>query len=208
MAATGRLLRALVSRAVALALLGLLVPVLLPVVLGIQAASPGPVFFRQPRIGRAGSAFRMWKLRTMVPDAEYRLERVLANDAALRREWQAYGRLARDPRIAGPAARFARRFSIDEVPQLLNVLSGDMALVGPRPVLPAQAEQMSAALRSLRESVRPGLTGLWQVSGRSNMTLRQMTRFDVLYVRRRSSKLDLWLMLRTPRAVLSARGAY
>lgn len=95
-----------------------------------------------------------------------------------------------------------------EVPQLLNVLVGDMALVGPRPVLPAQAEQMPAALRTLRESVRPGLTGLWQVSGRSNMTLRQMTRFDALYVRRRSSMLDLWLVLCTPRAVLSARGAY
>jgi exopolysaccharide production protein ExoY len=200
--------RALASRTAALAMLGLLVPLLLPVVLGIRAASPGPMFFRQPRVGRNGRVFRMWKLRTMVPDAEHRLGHVLANDDAMRREWQAYGRLSRDPRIAGPAARFARRFSVDEVPQLLNVLSGDMALVGPRPVLPAQAEQMPAALRSLRESVRPGLTGLWQVNGRSNMTLRQMTRFDVLYVRRRSSMLDIWLMLCTPHAVLSARGAY
>ena len=201
-------LRAIASRAAALALLVLLAPLMLPVVLGIQLSSPGTVFFRQARVGRGGRAFGMWKLRTMGPDAEERLRLALANDAALRREWHAYGRLARDPRIVGGAARLARRFSVDELPQLLNVLAGDMALVGPRPVLPDQADQMPAALRALRESVRPGLTGLWQVSGRSNMTLRQMARFDALYVRRASPRLDVWLMLKTPRAVLSAQGAY
>ena len=201
-------LQGLASRAAALTLLLLLAPLLMAVVLGIECWSPGPIFFRQPRVGRGGRVFRMWKLRTMVPDAEQRLRHTLARDEPMRREWDAYGRLAHDPRIAGPAARFARRFSVDEVPQLLNVLTGDMAIVGPRPVLPEQAERMPAPMRALRESVRPGLTGLWQVSGRSNMTLRQMLRFDALYVRQRSLGLDVWLLLKTPRAVLSAQGAY
>jgi lipopolysaccharide/colanic/teichoic acid biosynthesis glycosyltransferase len=177
-------------------------------VLGIQAFSPGPFFFRQPRIGLHGKAFRMWKLRTMSVDAEARLAALLSTDAAACTEWQAFGRLEADPRIAGPFARWARSMSVDELPQLINILAGDMAWVGPRPILPDQAASLDARVRSVRESVRPGLTGLWQVRGRSDTSLKQMVRLDKLYVRRRSVRLDLQILAATPMAVISARGAY
>ena len=183
-------------------------PALLLFAVGIRLAGPGPVLYGQVRIGRRGRAFRMWKLRTMDVDAERRLAALLAADPAAAAEWEAFGRLADDPRIAGPFARWARRLSVDELPQLLNVVIGDMAFIGPRPMLPSQAAALGPRARAERERVLPGLTGLWQVSGRSETTLRQMLRFDLLYVRRRSVGLDLWVLLRTPAALVGGRGAY
>lgn len=189
-------------------LLALTSPLVLAFALAVQWASPGPMLLRQPRVGRHGAVFGMWKLRTMVPDATERLDALLSADAQARAQWAAYGWLRDDPRVAGRAARSARQLSIDELPQLLNVLAGDMALVGPRPVLPAQAALMAPPARRARESVHPGMTGLWQVFGRSDMTLRQMVRLDLLYVGQRSVVLDVHILARTPRAVLSRRGAY
>ena len=195
------------SMAAALLLL-LAMPVLLPLVIGIQAVSPGPIFFRQTRVGKYGQIFRMWKLRTMVVNAEEQLRELILRDRAAAAEWEAYGRLADDPRIARPFGRWARRFSIDELPQLFNVTAGDMAFVGPRPLLPAQVAELLPRTRALREAVAPGLTGLWQVCGRSETTLKQMLRLDLLYIRRRSLFLDLYILARTPAAVISARGAF
>lgn len=196
------------GRLMALLMLLALTPLLLVFILGIQANSRGPVFFRQARVGWQGANFRMWKLRSMVPDAEARLQSALRQDPAVAAEWARYGRLDKDPRIAGPWARWSRRLSVDELPQLLNVVLGDMAFVGPRPILASQLQTVSPGLQQLRQSVLPGLTGLWQVRGRSETSLRQMLRLDALYVRRRSLGLDTWVLLRTPAAVLSTRGAY
>jgi exopolysaccharide production protein ExoY len=198
----------MLTKLLALMTLALTSPFVLGFALAVLWTSPGPLLLRQPRIGRHGAIFGMWKLRTMVPDAPRHLEALLHADPQARAQWDAYGWLPDDPRIAGCAGRWARKLSVDELPQLLNVLAGDMALVGPRPVLPEQAAQMAPSVRRARESVRPGMTGLWQVHGRSDMTLRQMVRLDRLYVGRRSVALDVLILARTPSAVLSRRGAY
>lgn len=191
----------------ALLLLGTL-PLTLLFALGIQLASPGPLLFRQVRVGRHGKPFGIWKLRTMVVRAERVLDDVLKKDPAMAAEWATYGRFERDPRIAGPWARLARRFSVDELPQLLNVMAGEMGFIGPRPLLPQQAVLLPCASIQLRHSVRPGLTGLWQVNGRSETTLEDMMTWDCLYVSSRSMKLDFYILLKTLPAVLGARGAY
>jgi lipopolysaccharide/colanic/teichoic acid biosynthesis glycosyltransferase len=201
-------LSAMLRRVVALVLCGLTAPLIIVFAAGIQLASPGPVFFRQVRVGKDGCEFKIHKLRTMVPDAERALPATLEATPAAVAEWKAYGRLTADPRIAGRFGRWARQLSVDELPQLLDVLAGDMVLVGPRPLPPDQMRELDAGARQLRQSVLPGITGLWQVSGRSDTSLRQMIRLDLFYVRRRGSRLDLYVLWQTPRAVLSARGAY
>lgn len=176
--------------------------------LGIQLYNPGPLFFRQMRVGQGGRVFMMWKMRTMVPQAEAVLQRLIERDPGVEAEWKAFGRLERDPRIAGPFGRWARKFSIDELPQLLNVLAGDMSFVGPRPILPQQAADLPQAVLAMRQSVLPGLTGLWQVKGRSETTLEDMMRWDCIYVRRKSLVFDGYILILTVPAVLWARGAY
>jgi lipopolysaccharide/colanic/teichoic acid biosynthesis glycosyltransferase len=175
---------------------------------GIQLYSPGPLFFRQRRVGLNGRVFMMWKLRTMVPRAEEVLQRLVARDHAVAREWAAFGRLEKDPRIAGPFGRWARKFSVDELPQLLNVLTGDMGFVGPRPILPQQTAELPQAMLHVRQSVLPGLTGLWQVKGRSETTLEDMMHWDCIYVARQSLGFKLYILALTVPAVLRARGAY
>jgi lipopolysaccharide/colanic/teichoic acid biosynthesis glycosyltransferase len=182
--------------------------IVLPVGVLIRQRSRGPLLIRQVREGRHGERFLMFKLRTMVPDGEARLEECLARDAALREEWDRYGRLANDPRVAGPVARFARRFSVDELPQILNVLLGDMTLVGPRPLPMMVVAGMPAADRKRRQAVLPGMTGLWQVSGRSEHEIAEMGRLDRVYLSRRSVSRDLAILARTARAVLGGKGAY
>lgn len=174
----------------------------------IYRASSGPVFYRQMRVGENGRLFSLLKLRTMRVDANQILAEHIMRfpDAAV--EWHRFFRLTDDPRIAGRAAQIARRWSIDELPQLWNVLRGDMHLVGPRPLTPAFLEPFSAQFRQMRSTVRPGVTGLWQVTGRSETDMRTMARIDRLYLRNRSLKLDLWILARTPTAVFSQRGAY
>lgn len=197
----------LANRLAALVLLALLGPLLVPFALAVRLNGPGPVIFRQFREGRGQRRFVMLKLRTMAADAEARLAVRLRDDPAAAAEWARFGCLRDDPRVAGPAARLARRLSVDEVPQLWNVVLGEMALVGPRPLPTGLAEALPAAQRARRASVLPGLTGLWQVRGRSELDLRRMQRYDGLYVARRGPCLDLWILARTPAAVLSRRGA-
>jgi lipopolysaccharide/colanic/teichoic acid biosynthesis glycosyltransferase len=168
----------------------------------IRVDSAGPIFYRQQRVGRNGKRFMMFKFRSMCADADRRLE-------ALRQQNEAVGplfKMRQDPRITRVGA-FIRRWSIDELPQLLNVLRGEMSLVGPRPPIPSEVEKYEDwQLGRLRAT--PGLTGLWQVSGRSEVPFHDMVRLDLHYIRNWSMSLDLQILLRTIPAVLTNRGAY
>jgi len=195
------------QRIIAAVLLVLSVPLWLGCAILIRSDSPGQPIVRQSREGRGGATFSLFKLRTMHRDADARLATVLT-DPAVAEEWRRFGRLAHDPRIAGRFAALARRYSIDELPQLMNVVRGEMALVGPRPLPPEIAARLRTEDLEARRAVAPGLTGLWQVSGRSELDLEAMGRLDRDYVQRRSVLLDLSIILRTLPAVVSGRGAY
>ena len=181
----------------------LLSPLLLTVALAIKVTSPGPVFFRQDRVGEGGRTFQMTKFRSMVPDAEALREDLEEQNV------HADGRMfkmADDPRVTS-VGRWLRRYSVDELPQLFNVLTGDMSLVGPRPPLPREVEHYDR-FGQLRFRVRPGLTGLWQVSGRSDVDPEQALDMDVRYVENWSLAQDAVILWKTGRAVLHGDGAY
>jgi len=178
------------------------------VVLGVMAAirleSPGSPIFTQIRVGENGKMFKMYKFRSMYRDAEQRLA-----DIAKLNHHGADGvtfKMKDDPRITR-VGRLLRRSSMDELPQLLNILKGDMSLVGPRPPLPSEVMRYSEAERA-RLAGKPGLTCLWQISGRANLPFERQVALDVDYLRRRSLLLDLSILLRTIGAVVTARGAY
>lgn len=162
----------------------------------------GPAFHRQRRLGRNGQPFMMWKLRTMVPDAEAALAAYLARDESARREWDLAQKLRNDVRIT-PIGRFMRKYSLDELPQLWNVVAGEMSLVGPRPML---VEQWALYPGVAYLALRPGITGLWQVSGRNAFTFADRATFDTDYAQRLSWRTDAWILLRTVRIVLAGTG--
>ncbi|VGO18286.1 UDP-glucose:undecaprenyl-phosphate glucose-1-phosphate transferase [Pontiella sulfatireligans] len=164
-------------------------------------------FYAQERVGRKGRLFKAIKLRTMVPDADQALQNVLAADEAKRNEWETFYKLKTDPRITR-IGRLLRRFSLDELPQFLNVLSGEMALVGPRPLPVYHQDGLSEKSRLIRSKVRPGMTGQWQVSGRSDCNVEEMEQWDNFYVRNWSVWMDIYIMARTLRVVLFSQGAY
>ena len=196
----------LLDVAAVVATLPITLPLLGVLALAIRLDSRGPALFRQRRFGRGGREFTLLKFRTMVQDAQGVLEGHLAANEQHRWEWAETQKLRKDPRITR-VGRVLRKFSLDELPQLLNVLRGDMSLVGPRPIIDEELERYGSAI-DVYHQVRPGLTGLWQVSGRNDLTYEQRVRLDVQYVRTRSFRGDLRLLLRTPRAVLRGRGAY
>jgi lipopolysaccharide/colanic/teichoic acid biosynthesis glycosyltransferase len=175
----------------------LLAPLLVLVGLLVRLESRGPILFRQPRMGLKGRAFLCLKFRTMVPDAEQRLRDLEARNESA---GGVLFKIKDDPRVTA-LGRFLRRTSLDELPQLVNVLRGEMSLVGPRPVLPWEAEMFGEQYQR-RFAVRPGLTGLWQVSGRSRLTMGKALELDVEYVARRSFAFDLLILIRTVPAVL------
>jgi exopolysaccharide biosynthesis polyprenyl glycosylphosphotransferase len=180
----------------------LLSPLLAVLALWIRRDSKGPVLFKQVRVGRDGDPFVCWKYRTMVADAE-------ARRADLEHLSQGPGllfKLKEDPRITG-AGKWLRRYSLDELPQLYNVLKGEMSLVGPRPAIPQEVEQYDDWVRN-RLKVKPGMTGLWQVSGRTETTFGDYVRYDLFYIQNWSLALDLWILWRTFRAVTTAEGAH
>ncbi len=164
-------------------------------------------FFLQARIGKGGSSFQTIKFRTMVPDAEKVLQQALKKDPALRAEWEANFKLRKDPRIT-KVGNLLRKTSLDEFPQLLNVLGGSMSLVGPRPLPAYHFNDLPEQVRFLRHKVQPGITGLWQVSGRSEAGTEGMEKWDPYYVRNWSIWLDIVIVARTFNAVVFARGAY
>jgi exopolysaccharide production protein ExoY len=195
-------IKALMDVAGAMVLLVLASVVFCLIALAIKAASPGPVFFVQKRCGRGGRPFRLIKFRTMVADAE-----ALLADPALRARYEPSFKIDDDPRVTR-LGRFLRKTSLDELPQLFNVLLGQMSLVGPRPMLDVELEEKYGSQRHTVLLAKPGMTGLWQVSGRSELTYDERVALDVRYVHSRSILLDLLIILKTPVAVLTARGAH
>ncbi|CAK6700477.1 sugar transferase [Synechococcus sp. CBW1107] len=191
-----------------LLVLSLGAPVFLLLACLVKLSSRGSVFYCQRRIGRGYKGFGCLKFRTMRRDADRVLASMLDADPGLRAEFERDHKLKRDPRIT-PLGKFLRRSSLDELPQFINVLRGEMSVVGPRPIV---WDELRRYGRSMDEvlSVRPGLTGLWQVSGRNNLTYRTRVRLDLTYVRHRSFWLDLGIVLRTIGVVLLPmdRGAY
>jgi exopolysaccharide biosynthesis polyprenyl glycosylphosphotransferase len=177
-------------------------PLMLATAIAIKWTSPGPVFFAQERYGRNKHRIRMYKFRTMVADAEALQQTLEAQNEAVGPIFK----IRDDPRLT-PLGRLLRRFSIDELPQLWNVLRGEMSLVGPRPMSLRDVSLFSKAALMRRFSVTPGITGLWQVSGRSNLPFDQWIALDLAYIDRWSIWLDLKILLRTPWAVLTADGA-
>jgi len=188
-------------------------PLLLLVALLVKATSRGPVFFRQPRVGEYGKFFTMLKFRTMKVDADSAIHKEFVSQliqgaapSGTDPDQAAPFKIVNDPRVT-PVGRFLRRTSLDELPQLWNVLCGDMSLVGPRPPLAYEVEQYKPWHYRRVLEAKPGITGLWQVSGRSQTTFDEMVRLDLRYAKKCSTWTDVKILLATPRAVISGKGA-
>jgi len=202
-AAEHALLRA-IDVTVALTLLVLTLPMLVLLALAIWMQDGGFPIFAHRRIGRGGRSFPCLKFRSMVPDSSARLAHLLETDPAARAEWQRDHKLRVDPRVT-TIGRVLRKTSLDEVPQLLNVVLGHMSLVGPRPIIESEVANYGRYFRHYC-SVRPGITGLWQVSGRNDTTYRRRVVLDTVYSRSKSIRTDLFVLTRTIPAVVFARG--
>lgn len=190
---------------VSLALVALILasPILILAAMAVRCSSRGSILFRQTRVGRYGRPFTCLKFRTMVMDAE----RVLADDPELTAKFVNAYKLRRDWRVTRVGC-ILRKLSLDELPQLWNIVRGEMSLVGPRPVPADELHTKYGPVASQVVSVRPGLTGLWQVSGRGATSYQERVQLDVSYVERRSLLLDMWIIARTPVALLTMRGAH
>jgi Undecaprenyl-phosphate galactose phosphotransferase WbaP len=184
----------------------LLSPLILVICLVTKLSSPGPIFYGHERIGRGGRRFKVWKFRSMVLNADKVLEAHLEKDAALKAEWDLCQKLRKDPRIT-VVGRFLRKTSLDELPQLWNVMRGEMSLVGPRPIMNSEVVRYGSNFRQYCR-VMPGITGLWQISGRNNTTYELRTQLDDYYVRNWSVVVDLYILLHTCKTVLLTEGAY
>jgi exopolysaccharide biosynthesis polyprenyl glycosylphosphotransferase len=197
-----RLVKGAVDRSIAALALLVLAPVLLGIALAVRVTSGGPVLYRQERVGVHGRSFTMLKFRSMVANADQLLD--VVRDANISDGLLFKAR--EDPRIT-PIGRWLRSLSLDELPQLINVLTGSMSLVGPRPPLPSEVARYDTSVRR-RLLVKPGLTGLWQISGRSDLPWEEAVRLDLRYVENWSLATDLLILWKTGRAVLSRSGAY
>lgn len=176
------------------------------IAISIKLDSPGPVFYRQARIGRSGRKFHVFKFRTMVQNADQVLQDHLDKSPQLKAQWATTHKLKQDPRVTRLGA-LLRKSSLDELPQLWNILKGDMSLVGPRPIVDAEVVKYGKCF-NLYVQVRPGLTGLWQVSGRNDTTYKQRVELDEYYVRNRGLKLYFQILWKTVFVVLKKDGAY
>ena len=182
------------------------IPFMLAVAAAIYIEDGGPIFFVQPRLGRDGRLFGCFKFRSMAPRAEDLLEHILVDNGAARKEWVATQKLQHDPRVTRVGA-FIRKYSLDELPQLVNILMGDMSLIGLRPIIESEIERYGRRI-AYYYARRPGLTGLWQVSGRSDTGYRARVAMDVIYARRQRVALDLRILAATIPAVFRGRGSY
>lgn len=181
-------------------------PLFFFVALAVRLSSKGKIIYFHERIGRGGKPFRCYKFRTMYPNADQRLKEILNQDSDLKKEWELKRKLKNDPRIT-PIGAFLRKTSLDELPQFWNILVGDLSVVGPRPVVKAEVEKFMGLDAPKILSVRPGLTGIWQVSGRSNTTYKMRIEMDKQYIDSQSFLLDLKLIRDTIPALLSREGA-
>lgn len=190
-------------------------PLFISLIVLVRFTSPGPVFYKSRRLGIGGKAIDCWKFRSMYQDAEKKLKDLLKEDPLFRKEWEAFQKVKKDPRIT-PVGRFLRKTSLDELPQFWNVLKGDLSIVGPRP-----PTLMGPPENSLHEifqlygqraktilSVRPGITGVWQISGRSHISFEERSKMEEQYALNRSFGKDLVVILKTIPAVLFSKGAF
>ena len=191
---------------VAVTALIMFAPVMIIVAAAVALERKGPILFRHTRIGRGGATFRVLKFRSMAVDGDQILAEHLSRNPEAAAEWARDHKLRNDPRVSG-LGKFLRQSSLDELPQLWNVLVGDMSIVGPRPIVLAEAPRYGHAFAAYC-SVRPGITGIWQVSGRNDVSYRRRVAMDALYSRRKSVVLDLRLMVATVPAVLARKGSY
>jgi Undecaprenyl-phosphate galactose phosphotransferase WbaP len=189
-----------------LMLIVLFAPMWIGLIFLVRQCSSGSIFFAHTRHGRNGKTFPALKFRTMVSNADEVLKRYLEQNPSELREWLDTHKLRTDPRVTS-IGKFLRRYSIDELPQLVNVLKGEMSIVGPRPIVRAEIQRYGSGYE-LYKKMPPGLTGLWQISGRSNTSYAQRVAFDEYYVRNWSLWMDLYILSCTVRAVFSAEGAY
>ena len=201
-----RVLKRVLDIVLILVSLPVTLPILGAISLVVLLSSPGPVFYSHRRIGRNGAFFSMWKFRTMCENSAEVLEQYLARHPGARSEWSRTHKLRFDPRVTA-VGRFLRRYSLDELPQIWNIFTGRMALVGPRPIVAAEVEKYGDGYRFYCR-VKPGLTGLWQVSGRSELTYAQRVGLDCDYVERWSMRRDFVILCRTLRSVVNQDGAY
>ncbi len=181
-------------------------PLMIIIAVLVYISDRGPVFYAQRRIGRDGKSFYCFKFRTMVTNADVRLRELLERDPEARASWDLDHKLKNDPRITSIGG-FLRKSSLDELPQLFNVLIGDMSLVGPRPIVEAEVIRYGRYFHSYC-SVRPGITGLWQVNGRNDVSYRRRVAFDVIYARNNSLQLNFKILFATVPAILLSRGSY
>ena len=181
-------------------------PVCLTIAILVRLESKGSIFYGHDRIGRDGKKIKVWKFRTMVHDADRVLQRYLESNPEMKAEWEVNFKLRDDPRVT-KVGKFLRKSSFDELPQLWNVIRGDMSLVGPRPIIEKEASRYDAGYR-MYTSVRPGITGLWQISGRNDVDYGFRVMLDEYYVRNWSPWLDIYVLASTPWVVLRRRGAY
>ncbi|MDR1047950.1 MAG: undecaprenyl-phosphate galactose phosphotransferase WbaP [Treponema sp.] len=184
----------------------ILLPLLLIIALLVKLSSPGPVLYSHRRLGKNGKYFNAYKFRSMVNNSQDVLEKLLSQSPKRRGEWEANHKLKDDPRVT-PIGKFLRRTSFDEFPQLINILKGEMSLVGPRPVVDEEVEKYGKDFDRIF-SVNPGLTGLWQVSGRSDTDYTERVAYDTYYLQSWSVWLDLWVLLKTISVVIKGKGAY
>ncbi|WP_309092346.1 sugar transferase [Phenylobacterium sp.] len=191
---------------IALVALIFLAPLMIAVAILVYAQDGGPAIFAHKRLGKGGRHFRCLKFRSMAIDAEQRLADLLARDPEARAEWEKDHKLRNDPRVTKLGA-FLRKSSLDELPQLFNVLRGEMSLVGPRPIVDAEVPKYGRRFRHYC-AVKPGITGLWQVSGRNDTSYRARVAMDCVYAERRNALLDAKIMVATVPAVLLSRGSY
>uniref|UniRef100_A0A7C2K4X2 Exopolysaccharide biosynthesis polyprenyl glycosylphosphotransferase n=1 Tax=candidate division WOR-3 bacterium TaxID=2052148 RepID=A0A7C2K4X2_UNCW3 len=203
--------RMFLKRGIEVVLAVFILPLLLPLIFLIGVAiildSKGPIFYAQERIGRGGKPFKCLKFRTMYVDADLRLQEILDRDERAREEWQKYFKLKNDPRVTR-IGKILRKTSLDELPQIFNILKGEMSFVGPRPVLKKELEEYYKEFSRYYCEVRPGITGLWQISGRNELDYEQRVRLDVWYVLNWSLWLDFVIFIKTIKVVLSGKGAY
>jgi exopolysaccharide production protein ExoY len=200
-----RIIRAL-DLTISITLLVILAPLLVLLAIAVYVNDPGPIIFAHSRVGRNGTMFKVLKFRSMVKDAQARLQHLLATDAEARASWAAEHKLRNDPRITR-FGHFLRKSSLDELPQLINVLRGEMSLVGPRPISPEEAVRYGRYF-DLYCSVKPGVTGLWQVCGRNDVSYRRRVALDVSFTRNNTVPLYFAILARTAPAALLARGSY
>ncbi|HCN36772.1 MAG TPA: exopolysaccharide biosynthesis protein [Bacteroidetes bacterium] len=203
-----KLFKNIIDKILSLIFIILLFPILLIFIIYIKIKTGGSAFYSHIRIGKEGQPFKMYKLKTMYDNSDEILKNYLLDNPSEKLYWEKYFCLKNDPRIIKPFGKIARKFSIDEIPQFINVLKGDMSLIGPRPVPENEEKLFSRESILLRRTIKPGITGLWQISGRSDLSYEEKINLDLEYINKISLIFDLKILFKTPMTVFNSKGAY